>query len=281
MTTNRPLCIYHANCMDGFAAAWVVNRALAGQVDFHKGYYQDITLPELTNRDLIIVDFSYKEEAMRDICQRAKSVLVLDHHKTAQAELANIVYANTKIHFDMNRSGAGMAWDYFFPNASRPLPINMIEDRDLWRFKIIGTREFHAYLSALEMAFDIWDPVMLETNMPVYIESGRMILQKFNKDLTDMLRQGTQMQLVHGCYVPICNLHGIYASEGGNRMLSDGDDRMHLFSVTWFDTAEHRKFSLRSHDAGKDVSLIAAEYGGGGHRNAAGFSLPHGEWPHE
>lgn len=48
--------------------------------------------------------------------------------------------------FDMNRSGSQMAWDYFFPDFARPAMIDYIADRDLWRFKLPGSREIAAVL---------------------------------------------------------------------------------------------------------------------------------------
>src|SRR6185503_5178352 len=35
--------------------------------------------------------------------------------------------------FDMQRSGAGITWDWFSRGALRPSFINFCEDRDLWR----------------------------------------------------------------------------------------------------------------------------------------------------
>ena len=31
---SKVLCIYHANCADGFGAAWAVHRALGDDVEF-------------------------------------------------------------------------------------------------------------------------------------------------------------------------------------------------------------------------------------------------------
>ena len=45
------------------------------------------------------------------------------------------------------------------------------------------------------------------------------------------------------------------------------------FAVCYWDTLQGRVFSLRSTDDGMDVSEIAKQYGGGGHRNAAGFTV--------
>lgn len=63
----------------------------------------------------------------------------------------------------------------------------------------------------------------------------------------------------------------IFASDAGNRM-AEGE----LFSASYFDTPEGRKFSLRSKEGGMDVSEIAKRFGGGGHARAAGFQVPIG-----
>jgi nanoRNase/pAp phosphatase (c-di-AMP/oligoRNAs hydrolase) len=49
------------------------------------------------------------------------------------------------------------------------------------------------------------------------------------------------------------------------------------FAACYYDKPGARVFSLRSRgDDGMDVSAIAAIYGGGGHRNAAGFQAATG-----
>ena len=45
------------------------------------------------------------------------------------------------------------------------------------------------------------------------------------------------------------------------------------FAATFFYDGEGYVFSLRSDDNGLDVSEIAKQYGGGGHKHAAGFKL--------
>lgn len=68
----KALCIYHGHCDDGFAAAWAVRHAMGDQVEFHLGQYGHEP-PDVSNRDVILVDFSYKRpvlEAMRKAAQR-------------------------------------------------------------------------------------------------------------------------------------------------------------------------------------------------------------------
>src|SRR5262249_46835791 len=93
LTTRRPevkpLCIYHGGCDDGFAAAWVVRKALGGEVDFYPGVYQKDP-PAHDGRDVIFVDFSYKRPVLEAMAQQAASVLILDHHKTAAEDLCDL-----------------------------------------------------------------------------------------------------------------------------------------------------------------------------------------------
>jgi nanoRNase/pAp phosphatase (c-di-AMP/oligoRNAs hydrolase) len=60
----------------------------------------------------------------------------------------------------------------------------------------------------------------------------------------------------------------MYASEAGNIM-----SESFPFAGTYYDTALHRVFSLRSRESGIDVSEIAVRFGGGGHKHAAGFKV--------
>ena len=169
------LCIYHGNCADGFGAAWAVRKAL-GDIDFHPGVYQDPP-PDVTGRDVLMVDFSYKRPVLEEMIQKARTILILDHHKTAAEDLAGLpppldgpydasgMYEWAKqcngppLHalFDMERSGAGITWDYFFPDTPRPRLIDHIEDRDLWRFNLPGTRQIQAAVFSYPYDFEVWD----------------------------------------------------------------------------------------------------------------------------
>src|SRR6267142_5992911 len=105
------ICIFHGNCDDGFGAAFAVWKRDGDCVDYHPGIYGKAP-PDVTGMDVAIVDFSYKRSVMKDLAARAKSILVLDHHKTAEADLAGLSdeCQNVEVVFDMFRSGAVMAW---------------------------------------------------------------------------------------------------------------------------------------------------------------------------
>ena len=276
-----PLCIYHGNCADGFGAAWVVRKAYNGDIDFHSGVYQDLP-PDVTGRDVVMVDFSYKRPVLLEMAEKAKSILILDHHKTAADDLAGFSpiphlegHYNWRpvvgVHatFDMQRSGAGMAWDHFF-GGTRPKLIDHIEDRDLWRFTLKGTREIQANVFSWPYDFRVWDNLM-EADPRDLIEQGRAIERKHFKDIAELIAVTKRRMVIGGHDVPVANLPYTLTSDAGHKM-AQGEP----FACCYMDTPDGRVFSLRSTDGGLDVSEIAKVYGGGGHKAAAGFRVPRG-----
>jgi oligoribonuclease NrnB/cAMP/cGMP phosphodiesterase (DHH superfamily) len=159
----KKLCIYHGNCLDGFGAAWAVRDALGDSVDFYKGIHQQPP-PVVDGMDVYFVDFSYKKEVLASMLETAASITILDHHVSAEEDLCELL-SNGKINglFDMHKSGAMLAWEWFHPGQKAPVLIEHIQDRDLWLFKLAGTREICSALSSFPHDFDVWDKLMSVT----------------------------------------------------------------------------------------------------------------------
>lgn len=260
---KNPLCIYHGNCADGFTGAWVVRRALGDAVDFHAGVYQ-APPPDVSGRDVVLVDFSYKRPIMESIIASAASVIVLDHHKTAEADLRGI---NAEVVFDMERAGSRIAWDYFFSGVAPPPVLLHVEDRDLWRFSLPKTREIQANIFSYPYEFDIWDRLMAADPATLAVE-GEAIERKHFKDIRELLGVTQRFLCIGGYTVPAANLPYTLTSDAGH-IMAEG----YPFAACYWDVPDGRVFSLRSDDTGIDVSEIAKKYGGGGHRNASGFKV--------
>lgn len=270
----KTLCIYHGNCADGFGAAWVVAQHYGPEnVELFAATYGGPP-PDVTGRRVVMVDFSYKRPVMEHIIADCEWLLVLDHHKTARDDLAGLVCGekDVEIVFDMGRSGAMLAWDYFNPGKP-PLPlIKHIQDRDLWQFAHPGTREIQANLFSYPYELGVWTNLMHARTDTMMME-GAAIERKHHKDIAELLAAQGQMNMEIGGYlVPVANLPYIFSSDAGH-VMSKGHE---YFAACYWDKADVRVFSLRSDPVGgMDVSLIAKEYGGGGHPNASGFSVPH------
>lgn len=275
----KPLCIYHHGCADGFAAAWVVRKFFRDNwflstvpvfdalnpVDFHPGIYGEAP-PDVAERDVILVDFSYKRDVMLSLIEQARSVLVLDHHKTAQAELENLPGKAVTI-FDMDRSGAMIAWNNFFPGQMPPLLLDHIQDRDLWRFRLPMTREITAALFSYPMTFEQWDELMVQPILQLEHE-GRAILRKHQADVAAIVRDATRSVSFGEVRVPCANVPWMYASDVAGELAKGRP-----FAATYYDDATGRRWSLRSTPEGADVAMIAQAFGGGGHKHAAGFRM--------
>lgn len=283
---RNPLCIYHGNCADGFGAAWVVRRAnqaerengeCGEQVEFHAGVYQTPPPEDIVDRHIIMVDFSYKRNVLLEMAAKASSILILDHHKTAQADLVDLP-KNVETVFDMDRSGARLAWDYFFPLSPVPELILHIEDRDLWRFykepwKTLRpyTRQIQANIFSHPYDFELWDGLMAMPKEVLrdFARQGEAIERKHFKDIHELLAVVQHERTIGGYRVPVANLPYIHSSDAGHTMAKGKP-----FAACYWDVPDGRVFSLRSEEDGIDVSEIAKQYGGGGHKHAAGFKVP-------
>lgn len=273
------LCIYHSNCADGFTAAWVVRRAYGeDHVEFYPGVYSTPP-PDVAGRHVIMVDFSYKRPVMEYIVREAESVVVLDHHESAQRDLQGLVSLqrladpegiDCRIVFDMERCGAMIAWEYFFPQQSPPQLLRHIEDRDLWRFSLPGTREIQATVFSYEYTFENWDRLM-RSSVRHLAEEGAAIERKHHKDVRELSKVVTRLMMIGGCAVPVANVPYTLTSDMGHLL---AEPKQYPFAACYWDTPEGRVFSLRSREEGANVAEIAEQYGGGGHAHAAGFTVP-------
>lgn len=266
----KPICIYHGNCADGFGAAWVFKRWADREHDFHAGVYQNPP-PEVEGRDVYLVDFSYKRAVVEQICEKATRVVLIDHHKTAIEDLKPLIESRRiEALVNLDKSGATLAWEWFHGHNEREMPqlLRHIEDRDLWRFALAGTREIQANVFSHPYDFDVWDSLM-ERPVEALIAEGKAIERKHFKDIHELLGVVTRKMAIGGYVVPIANLPYTLTSDAGHALCTPGTP----FAGCYWDTPEGRVFSLRSTDDGVDVSEIAKRYGGGGHRNASGFRV--------
>jgi len=305
--------IYHGNCYDGFTAAWVAWRKFGddGATYFPAGYGEAPPWELIDGKNVYIVDFSYKRPVMLEIAWRAATLVVLDHHKTAEADLAGIEAetaepgserSNVRVYFDMNRSGAMMALDYWFPDTPGTPErqfVEYIQDRDLWQWKLPQSRAVSAAIRLVPQTFEEWDelPQQIVDDYKFQLLVGRgeaslATTDGYIRDITkptalwrmvnlDMWSAGTDVsrqwkgkwgdgESPRFYPVPCVNAPFWECATLGER-LCEG----HPFSIVWWHRSDGKfQFSLRSRgEDAIDVSEIAKVFGGGGHRNAAGFQL--------
>lgn len=321
----KPLVIYHANCSDGFGAAFAAWCKLGDDAEYLPMHYSDDPLKDVIyeGRDVYILDFSVPREDMERLLYLSSKVVWLDHHKTAfemwcpgeyNMWMSDPMCKNRHIRLNNFKSGALLAWEYFHPEKGVPLLIRMIDDRDRWQFKFDDSKALHAGLQLEKpWTFERWAelvPAMGGSSgaLAIVISNGYTALQVHKGLIDDAVKRSVR------CGIP--RPERLYESNGAggftklpdtlpphNRVTTyeqDGDSYKVLlldgcavnssilqsevghelanasgtYGLVWYyDGATGRaNCSLRS-NGDYDVSAIAKVFGGGGHKNAAGFNI--------
>lgn len=272
---ERPLIIYHGPvCSDGFCAAWVAYQFFTDAEYFPAGYGDDVPT-NVDGRDVFILDFSYDKKTLLEIASKAKSVTVLDHHKTAEKELGKLTHielATNKIclTFNMDKSGAMLAWDEFFAGLEPPWIVKYVQDRDLWKWELPHSKEISATIESLPKDFSVWNQIYelgkSELGFGRLVDDGVSILRYKDQLISNIMHNVREIEIA-GYKVLSVNTPVLQSEIAGK--LAEGKP----FGVAWYTTADGATcYSLRSNKDGIDVSEVAANYGGGGHRMASGFS---------
>jgi hypothetical protein len=211
--------------------------------------------------------------------KQSKSLLIIDHHKSAKENLELVPDIN-KI-FDMKHSGAYLTWNYFYPESEIPLLIRYIEDHDIWLHKMPNSSAVTSYIRTLPFEFKNYEELLDDYHLQTIIIPKAIILQEHDKYyINQALSNSATIQFIElgGMYYFIAMLNStILASEIGHELLNKY--KYVNFSVVYSFVNNKYHMSLRSNDNRTDVSMIAKQLGGGGHRNASGISTNTSSFP--
>lgn len=302
----KPLVIYHTDCTDGYAAAFAAWLKLGDEAEYLPMQYgfKPHEMPSFTDREVYMVDFSWPRDLMVELFEKAERVVWLDHHKTAfemwcgkAPDLFFTIHkeADDQKHIVLDdcKSGALLAWEYFHPGTEVPLLIRHIDARDRWQFKLDGSKELHAALASMKpWSFEQWQTLFMtergrnEVFFPVekcqvLRISGAAILRAQDAHIKSMLKQARKCEISFHEEAPGVMRQRVFRSglalntpshmsEVGHELANSSG----TFGLVWYLGADNRvKCSLRS-NGDYDVSAIARAFGGGGHKNAAGFEVP-------
>jgi len=298
----KPLVIYHDNCADGFVAAFAAWLRFGDEAEYLPMQYNQAEYnPQdrsfvvggvchyLGGREVYVLDFSFGRQLMDELFSQAKRVVWLDHHKSAfemWMPSSPGYYTNSHapaqkdiIILNNNKSGAILAWEYFHPGTDTPMLFRHIDDYDRWQFKIDGTKEFNKALwSYAPWSFEQWERWLCKgASVPNLIDDGAAILRAQDAQIKSMLKQARKCEIhlfVDGAvdqrFKGLALNTNAHISEVGHELaLQSG-----TFGLCWSmsESGMAAKCSLRS-NGDYDVSSIAKAFGGGGHKNAAGFEV--------
>ena len=275
--------LYHRHCRDGGTAAWVCSRFGGLQDAKFKSvaYYEDPPWECVDGKHVLIVDFSYKRPVLLEIASRAASVQVLDHHKSAAEELEGLDFCT----FDMNRSGAMLAWDWVVENRAQcveeecyrmhttgdtaPWPVSYAQDYDLWKHELPDTHLVTAVFQYQKPDdFEAIDR-MFEAGLDSCIATGEILHNALVWECQDIVNSARIVE-TRGVTIGIVNCSPRHWSTALHMLLEQRPEI--AFAMAFIGNGKNWTHTLRSRsDSAVDVSRIASVFGGGGHRNASGF----------
>jgi len=271
----NPLVIYHGrSCPDGFAAAlaaWLYFKGQAEFVGLDHGDVKSVSdLPVLDGRAVYILDFSFGDSILQAIDERAAKLVLLDHHLSAAEKLTGFRCRCGEVHFDMNKSGARLAWEFFHPQRPVPDLVRFVEDRDIWVWQYPQSAGFLAALDMEPFDFVRWQAIagFDVVQLAAYIDRGCAMDEKFRK-LADAMTDTAHTITFNGVVGLMANVPSAFHSLVGDLLCRKSGS----FALLWtVDKTGAVKCGLRS-KAGFSCIALAESMGGGGHAQACGFTM--------
>lgn len=279
---------YHHPCVDGnmgFVIAKQYYEKLGKEVKYEPCGIGKINIDGIENECILFIDITVNKQIMVKLMEKNK-ILILDHHKTAMENLKDIPEAN-KV-FDMKKSGATLAWNYFHPTEEAPLVVKYVEDRDIWTRKLKNNELFYAWFYKLPSTYEEYvkyfdnnlfsDAIGLNTNEETELvgtKAGnyRQVDEYYIKEALNYTSTPQFLEIGDKYYYVANTNSMVLKSEIGNLLFEKY--KLIDFSCVTSNNMNNTHISLRSIPTAADVGEVAKVYGGGGHSEASGIKSAH------
>jgi oligoribonuclease NrnB/cAMP/cGMP phosphodiesterase (DHH superfamily) len=274
MNKQYNIVMFHYPCQDGLASAYIAHMYNHNIELYPIQHGISIDINRLKNKKVIMCDYSPSVEILDNIEKNVDSICILDHHISAQRDLTGKEYAI----FDMTKSGAGLTWEHFFSEKEMPLWVQYIQDRDLWTWKLVDSRDFTAALfeacsqyksENFTELFKIFDNLSNDNNISHYIKTGKELNYILDMKVDNIIDSNKNVYYYENYMIKIIECPYELVSEVGSKITKDN---IIDFAALWRYNEKDNIYnvSLRANNK-VDVSIIAKQFGGGGHMNAASF----------
>jgi hypothetical protein len=273
--------IFHAGCPDGFGAAWSARRAWGNDARYIPRSHDDDFDPERFEDELVVfADISLPNQLLRRLGEVAGEVLILDHHLTARDHFASdpsvenaLTARGHRVHFDLERSGAMLAWNHFHPGESAPDLLRYVQDQDLWNWELPESEEVNAAIGSYPRRFGDWDELAARP-IESLAEEGRPIVR------ADRIEVERAVALAHPVAIGKLRIEAVNARHPRAAIGHELAKRA-KYGQPWgiVYRLTNSRVDCSIYSLGDcDASAIATQFGGGGHLNASGFSVSLRSW---
>ena len=269
---------FHSDA-DGKASAAIVynffNRdmkmlPLSAQSYIPINYNQEFPFESITPyEEVIIVDFSLKEDEFRKLLKITDNVVWIDHHKTAIERFKNFDIDIKGIRRD-GVSGCELTWEHYYGGKTVPKIISLLGDYDTWKFKYGDeTNKLQTGLRLYDTRPEVysWKKWLEDdTSLDTIIKDGSIVLKYRRNMFRSLVKSWSYWTEFEGHKAIVCNAGSV------SSQLFDTVRAPYDIMIAWVFDGTNYVVSLYTKSKDIDVSEIAKKYDGGGHRGAAGFT---------
>jgi len=276
------LCIYHSPCTDGFTAAYLFQTWFP-DANFYPASYDDSRLNVdwwlslVKGKHVVCVDFSFPRAITIALKEAAASLLVLDHHQTSAVELRGLDCC----YLDDSHSGAMLAWKALRGEEEPAQIAKYVQDQDLFTWKLPNSRHICARLNSTTYDYAAWAAFAAKLEDPTATKElareGAVIKEAFLLTAKEIVTKA-EAWTIAGQRVLVVNSAAPMRAEVAAQLVDYSKRwlRDEFPCVASYYIKDGVSFwSLRTARSDFSVEKIASSYyGGGGHKAAAGFSVP-------
>lgn len=267
---------YHSADLDGHCSGAIIKRRYPECEMIGIDYGQLFPWDTIEKGETVfMVDFSLQpfEDMLR--LNKLCKLIWIDHHKSAIDEAHEVGFFAYEQVLEVGKAACELTWEYCYPGGGLPLAVRLLGRYDVWDLGFYSNVMDFQY--GMRMVPDtlpsaeIWDAVFdgdLNDSVFPMIKCGKMILEY----------QTSQSAK----YAKACAFETSILSQPAIAM-NVGMANSQMFESVW-DPEKHKVMMpfvwkdgqwtvslYTTPETGVDVSLIAKSYGGGGHKQAAGF----------
>lgn len=264
---------FHHNDLDGYCSAAIIFNKYPKCRFIKMNYNKDLPIDEVKkDEEVYVVDFSFQKPGdWEKLLEKGGTIHWIDHHKSAIEKWPNLNYLSGKR--DIKKAACRLTWEYIFPDKQVPKSVLLTEDYDIWKWEMEDTEKFHYGMDGFshKPKDKIWEQLLinyLPHKLEEVIRAGEYILHATNNRYESQVRATAFPVNFYNYNCIVCN-----AFATGSKLF-DSIKKDYDIKITFNFDGESYCVSLYSNKEQIDVSKIAMEFGGGGHRGAAGFYCP-------
>lgn len=273
---GRPICFYHRADFDGQLAGAIVKHFYPDCELVGVDYGDDDVIPRVYGRKVFMVDFSLEPFERMIQLNKICSLVWIDHHKSVIEEHEK----NPALILGLRRvgtSGCELTWEYLSHIVKMPFGVRLIGRYDVWDLnyssKVVPFQEGLKTLKPPITSSEhwIWEKLLTREDDMDYIisiaDKGRIVEGYIDYSNARIMENAFEATF-EGLRTLCVNAGGV----GTDTFASLYNPEKHDIMLAFF-MRDDRKWtvSLRSTKENIDCGAIAKKYGGGGHKQAAGF----------